>query len=75
MGHGKVAIETKISSNIQLNELRGLVAFCEDYQPRHAIVVCNVPRKRLITTGKVNIEVLPWEEFLKNLWAGRYHFD
>ena len=40
LGHGKVAIETKISANIDLNDLRGLVAFCEDYQPRHALVVC-----------------------------------
>lgn len=73
--HGKVAIETKISSNIDLSDLRGLVAFCEDYHPRHALVVCQAARKRVIATiGKTNIEVLPWKDFLKNLWEGKYIF-
>jgi predicted AAA+ superfamily ATPase len=73
LNRGNVAIETKISSNVDLSELKGLAAFCEDYQPRHALVVCQAPRKRLMTTiGKTNIEVLPWREFLENLWSGKY---
>lgn len=70
LGNGNVAIEVKISSNIALSDLKGLVAFCEDYQPRKAFVVCQVPRKRVIATiGKTKIEVLPWREFLDLLWA------
>jgi predicted AAA+ superfamily ATPase len=74
LGRGEVAIETKISSNIDINDIKGLVAFCEDYQPRHALVVCQVPRKRVIATiGKTSIEILPWRDFMENLWGGRYH--
>lgn len=75
LGRGTVAIETKISSNIDLSDLKGLIAFCEDYQPRYAFVVCQAPRKRVITTvGKTEIEVLPWKDFLENLWSGKYSF-
>ena len=73
LDRGSIAIETKISVNIDLSDLRGLVAFCEDYQPRHALVVCLAPRKRVIATiGKTNIEVLPWRDFMDHLWAGKY---
>jgi predicted AAA+ superfamily ATPase len=73
LGQGEIAIETKISSNIDLSDLKGLLAFCEDYQPRHALVVCSAPRKRVITTiGKTKIEILPWKDFLENLWSGKY---
>lgn len=76
LGHGKVAIETKIYANIDLSDIKGLIAFCEDYQPRNALVVCQVPRKRIITTvGKTAIEVLPWKSFMENLWDGKYHFE
>lgn len=76
LGQGKVAIETKIASNIDLSDLKGLLAFCEDYQPAHALVVCQAPRKRVITTvGNTKIEVLPWKDFLENLWSGKYQFD
>lgn len=75
LGHGNIAIETKISSTIDMSELRGLVAFCEDYKPRHALVVCQAPRKRIIATiGHTKIEILPWREFLENLWNGVYQF-
>lgn len=72
LGNGKVAIEVKISSNIDLSDLKGLVAFCEDYQPQQAFVVCQVPRKRVIATiGRTKIEVLPWREFMELLWAAK----
>lgn len=73
LDHGRLAIETKICANVELRDLKGLVAFCEDYQPERVLVVCQAPRKRVITTnGKTNIEVLPWQEFMKNLWEGEY---
>jgi predicted AAA+ superfamily ATPase len=73
LNQGKVAIETKISANIDLSDLKGLVAFCEDYQPVQALVVCQAPRKRIIATiGNTHIEVLPWRDFLENWWAGKY---
>jgi predicted AAA+ superfamily ATPase len=71
--HGEVAIEVKISNAPDISDLKGLRAYCEDYQPKHAIVVCLAPRKRIVATiGKTAIEVLPWEEFLDNLWDKKY---
>lgn len=71
--HGNIAIETKISSNVDISDLKGLIAFCEDYQPKSAFVVCFAPRKRIITTiGKTKIEILPWKYFLEGLWGNQY---
>lgn len=73
LSHGKIAIETKISSNININDIKGLVAFCEDYQPSHALVVCQAERRRVLTTiGKTRIEILPWQLFIEELWLNRY---
>lgn len=73
LGRGRTAIEVKISANVSASDVKGLIAFSEDYQPEHAIIVCQAPRKRLLTTiGKTKIEVLPWQEFLENLWKGTY---
>lgn len=76
LGQGKMVVETKISTNVHLSDLKGLLAFCEDYQPQHAVVVCQAPRKRLLATvGKTQIEVLPWKIFLENLWADQYQLE
>lgn len=76
LGQGKMVIETKISSNIDRNDLNGIIAFCEDYQPHYAFVVCCAQRKRMIaTSGKTNIEVIPWQDFLENLWSDKYHLN
>lgn len=73
LNHGNVAIEVKISANPDLTDLKGLRAFCEDYQPKHALVVCTAPKKRILTTiGNTTIEILPWQEFLENLWDKKY---
>jgi predicted AAA+ superfamily ATPase len=70
---GEIAIEVKISSTPNIHDLNGLRAYCEDYQPKHAIVVCFAPRRRILETiGKTTIEVLPWQMFLDNLWAREY---
>lgn len=42
---GQIAIEIKISPNPQLSDLSGLSAFCDDYQPQHALVICQAPKK------------------------------
>ena len=70
---GPVAIEVKINEAPLLQDLNGLIAFCEDYQPRYALVVCQAPKKRQLTTKTgATIEVLPWQEFLENLWNKNY---
>jgi predicted AAA+ superfamily ATPase len=76
LGRGKIAIETKISSTIDATDIKGLIAFCEDYQPDLALVVCFVPRKRTVTTqGGTKIQILPWQDFLAALWQNQYSLN
>jgi len=73
LNQGKVAIEVKITSHPHVSDMKGLIAYCEDYSPQYAIVVCQVPRKRILTTIKnTPILALPWQEFLENLWNKKY---
>lgn len=73
LNDGNMAIEVKISSSPSLSDLKGLRAFCEDYQPKQALVVCLAPKKRLMATiNNTNIEALPWQDFLENLWNRQY---
>lgn len=73
LNQGRVAIEAKLSSSVEMRDIAGLLAFAEDYQPAYAFVVCTAPRRRLLTTvGKTEIVVLPWQEFLTQLWGGAY---
>lgn len=73
INQGEIAIEIKLSTNPQLSDLSGLSAFCSDYQPKHAIVVCNTARKKKLLTQEGHpIDVLPWQDFLENLWTKQY---
>ncbi len=73
LNDGHCAIEVKLNSNPSLSDLKGLRAFCHDHKPRHAVVVCTAPRRRLLgTENGVKIEAVPWQMFLKALWGGEY---
>ena len=68
LNHGQTAIEVKLSENLRLADLKGLHVFIKDYMPKHAIVVCQAPQRRLITIDdKSSILILPWREFLTKL--------
>lgn len=72
LGHGDVAIEIKISKNVEGQDVKGLIAFCEEHKPRFAFVVCQAPNKRKITVLEgTDIIIMPWREFLDTLWAGK----
>ncbi|OGT47172.1 MAG: AAA family ATPase [Gammaproteobacteria bacterium RIFCSPHIGHO2_12_FULL_38_11] len=74
LNDGNCAIEVKMTQNPALSDVTGLRAFCRDYQPQHALVVCNAPRPRLLgTENGVKILALPWEEFLQALWLRKYY--
>ncbi|HQY22369.1 MAG TPA: DUF4143 domain-containing protein, partial [Gammaproteobacteria bacterium] len=66
---GRIAIEVKIDDNVKKQDLRGLVAFCDEHKPEQAYVVSRDARPRKMTTvaGR-EILILPWEIFLKKLW-------
>jgi len=66
LARGEIAIEVKGANRIDKRDLNALAAFAEEYLPKRSFVVCNEKEKRL--HGK--IEILPWSNFLQQLWAG-----
>ena len=66
LARGEIAIEIKGANRIDKRDLNVLVAFAEEYSPKRNFLVCNEKEKRL--HGK--IEILPWSNFLQELWAG-----
>lgn len=72
LGNADIAIEVKISNHVTVTDIRGLLAFQEEFQPKHAIVVCQAPRKRKIKLASGHeIKIYPWHEFLKILWQAK----
>jgi predicted AAA+ superfamily ATPase len=67
IGDGETAIEVKGTDNVDVRNLKGLYAFMDIYSPRRSIVICNEQEKRI--HGK--IEIMPWRDFLYELWAGK----
>lgn len=67
IGSGEVAVEVKGTNRLDLKDMKPLLAFTEEYSPRMSIIVCNEKARRV--HGKVL--VLPWREFLDELWEGK----
>jgi predicted AAA+ superfamily ATPase len=67
LAEGMVAVEVKSSTNPTADHLKGMRAFKEEFRARRHIVVSHVARARRTEDG---IEVLPWREFLTQLWDG-----
>jgi predicted AAA+ superfamily ATPase len=63
----QIAIEIKSSSQVTEKHLKGLRALREENIFRRFIVVSLDSNCRRTTDG---IEIFPWREFLKELWAG-----
>jgi len=64
----EVAIEVKATTKILAKHLKGLQALSEDLTLKRKIIVSLVSSPQLQDDG---IEVLPFEEFVKQLWAKR----
>lgn len=67
LGAGGVAIEVKGTKRIDKKDAHGLEAFIQAYSPKKSIIVCNERNSRIYD----KIEILPWEIFLTQLWAGK----
>lgn len=67
LGKGEIALEVKGSSRVDNNDLRAIKTFQETYKPKKTIVVSNEKAARQ-TAGAL---VLPWREFLSQLWQGK----
>ncbi len=71
-GRDMVAIEVKLSSRVDRTQLKGLLAFCKEQRPKRAWVVSLERRKRVLKTeGLPDIEVLPFQDFLDEIWGKR----
>jgi predicted AAA+ superfamily ATPase len=66
LGDHKVAVEVKATNNVNPRHVRGLSAFAEEYNVKKQIVVSTDPHPRKIG----NILILPWQDFLHQLWSG-----
>jgi len=67
LADGEIAIEIKGADRIDIRDFRPLMAFSEEYLPKKIIIVCNEKEKRI----HGNIMVLPWSNFLRQLWDGK----
>jgi uncharacterized protein len=61
---GEVAIEVKGMERVDNRQLKSLITFKEEYSPRKTIVVCNEKKRRIYK----NILIIPWRDFLNELW-------
>lgn len=68
-----LAVEVKISQYVKKEDLKGLKAFCEEFPSTKALVVSQDSEARRITFANgQTVDIIPWQDFLKQLWAGRY---
>lgn len=65
----RLAIETKASRNISDSDLKGLRAIESEAKFKARIVVCLEPHERQSDDG---ILILPFETFVRQLWAGMW---
>jgi uncharacterized protein len=66
LGDHEVAVEVKSTNMVNPRHLKGLKSFAEEYRVKKSIIVSTDPFPRHID----DILVLPWQIFLKQLWAG-----
>lgn len=66
IGDGEVAVEVKGTGRVDGRDLHGIRAFLETNKARAAYVVSNERNPRV--SG--NIKILPWRDFLSELWSG-----
>ena len=62
------AIEVKAKEPVGERDFRGLRALKEEALLKHYVVVSLEPRPRTVD----GIRILPWQEFLEQLWAGAF---
>jgi predicted AAA+ superfamily ATPase len=71
IGEAKAAIEVKIDEQVHKQDLKGLIAFCEEHPETTALVVSQDTRKRkLELENGQSILIMPWKMFLTELWGG-----
>ena len=69
--NGEIAIEVKSSTLITAKHLKGLKALREEGFISRSIIISREQRPRIVE----EIEILPWEYFLKQLWDNQVISD
>ncbi len=64
----EVAIEVKSTSNVSPKDMKGIKALMEEGLMSKYIIVCREEYPQLLDNG---ILILPYKEFLEELWAGK----
>ncbi len=65
--NGDIAIEVKATQMVSERDLKGLKALSEETKLKRKIVVSRDPHKRKLN----DIEIWPYQSFLKALWGGK----
>lgn len=71
LNEGQIAIECKISNHIQKKDLTSLIAFAKEFPESELSLVCTEEKRRVMTHENLKVTILPIEDFLKQLWAGK----
>lgn len=70
LGASQAAVEIKGKDNVTASDLKGLREFRREYSDVKSLVVVSLePRARLTDDG---IHILPYRDFLEDLWQGRW---
>ncbi len=67
LANGEVAVEVKGTDRVDNRLLKSMIAFKEQFAPQKSYVVCNEKKRRIYQ----NITMIPWREFLEELWNDR----
>lgn len=71
LGKAEFALEIKISEQVHQQDLKGLIAFCEEHPQAKALVISQDKNPReLKINDSLTISILPWKIFLQKLWKG-----
>lgn len=71
IGDASVAIEVKINEQVHKQDIKGLIAFCEEHPTAIALVVSqDAKTRKLELENGQSIMIMPWRSFLMELWAG-----
>lgn len=74
IGDATIALEVKISNQIHASDIKGLFAFVDEHPEAIPIVVSLEKRARILQTENgVNIRILPWHDFLTQLWQNEFN--
>ena len=66
-----IAIEVKLNREVHMQDVKGLLAFCEEHPNTTAFIVSQDSKKRKIELAKGKpIMIMPWRDFLTDLWGG-----